>query len=362
MDNNVLPFILQHARELVEAQLPSTAKANTKIITPFPPDLNDFPGFAQEDLEFADPQTDADLKKNDTWNAFNFFNSTDNLFYDFSYGLKAPEYFLSQVCSNFIANSTYETSSSLFAESFKEMKDAFLQRYHRSTIGDLGSVDFYYTFPSQIKWYPRIKLSADEVERMKRKAIEVYNSIEQTPFLSALIGGINESNYNTIEYDLAYFDVNRKWVNPSLFENAEWKFKNGDEALYGPTDKNFAEGNAQLCYAQRYYVIKEYTGTVKSATVHTPASPLPARVLIRDHRTQMRNTQLIKKMALGPLSLSAAPTRAGFTWVNDHWERQKAGRPIVSTSVAVAAAPVTIFKVVAVLARIIPWKPAATAP
>jgi hypothetical protein len=353
MDNKLVPYILQHVRELAEAQMSPGLKTNSKIITPFPPDLNDFPGFALSDLEFADPETDADIKKNDTWNANNFFISTDSLYYDFSYGLKAPEYSLSQVCAHFLAGAQFtETATDTFKAGFQEMKNAF-ERYGRSTIGDLGTIDFYYTFPSPIRWYPRIKLTGAEVDRMKAKAIEVYSALEQTAFLDALIKEINATAYTGIEYDLGYFDVNRRWINSSLFDAGGWTLARGDDALYGAGDQDFSEGNAKLCYAQRFYVMKEYTGVEKPST---PVPVLRPTIRVHDRRTVLRNTQLFKRIpTVLTHTITTQPARAGYIWVKDHWERARAIGPKPATPVV--EPPVPVYKVVAVVARNIPWKP-----
>jgi hypothetical protein len=390
----MLPHILQHVRELVEAHTSVSERARYKIITPFPPGGPDFADFDPSALVFADPPADAVSASVDTIRAFEFFNRTDSLFYDYSYGIRSDEYFLSRVCDRFFRNAQLATEDVSFTTRFAEKRDAFLNRYLRSTVGDQGRFDFRYTALTPIAWNAEpVVLNAAEVERLKRKAIEVYEDLqlEASGFMDALIGEIRASDYSEIRYHFGSFDVIREWMDPQLFESRDWTFSPGGRALYGENDPYFTENDVKLCFAQRYYLIRSYTAT-------RPASPTPVRPHVRDHRrgaggpairvhhtepligTAVRDTShtavdvrrrqlrshLIGKRvarleagapAIAGTAVDAAGTRPRHVWipatatVPAHWERAPAG----TSTTPHPDAPTTSYKIAAVKCRVIPF-------
>lgn len=406
-DNKLLPLILQHVRELIEAQTLLSENDKYKIITPFPPAFNDFPDFIKDNLGFSDPEIDAVVAARDTWNAYDFFLSTDSLFYNYSYGIRSPDQSLSQVWKKFTNDAQFtDTADTNFINTFNEKKVAFLERFSRSTVGDLGRVDFYYTSPAGLQWDSgKIELPEAECERLKQKALSVYRSIENkdNDYLKSLITEIEVTTYTKIEYDFGFFDVKRAWMDPMLFENNGWKFRTIKEALYSENDPDFNSEDIRLCFAERFYIIKNYTGKLKatepvvdvSRPARSAASPresisIPDRsigsitvsdhmtdstsardlrtasrtvvdhrtgsTIVHDHRTVVRNNQLQKKLMLSDHSRITTPERAGFIWVIDHWERERAH---VKADADLSPVPGidSIYKIAAVKCRVIPWKP-----
>jgi hypothetical protein len=384
MDNNLLPIIFQHVRELAEVHLVKAESDRYKLITPFPPVANDFIDFKKEDLEFTDPQTDSDLAKTDTINAYEFFNAVDSLYYDYSYGIKSQEYFLSQVCKNFYAGAIFSDSPDTnFIENFKEKKNDF-SMCKRKTVGDLGQNDFYYTSLSPVQWNNgKVVLGEGEISRLKDKALAVYNSVidVDNEFIEILIADINAARYSAIEYEFGFFDVIRQWVDPRLFESNSWKFEKENEALYGSNDADFTANNTRLCFAERFYIVRNYSGNKADeqrpasgpVAVHRPGAAINPRPTshskVRDHRTNTRN-ELLKRRSRpvrdrldgknrikvdASITTHSDPT-GKFIWVNDHWERRKANTaPVPKTDEKMAVD--SVYKIAAVTCRIIPWKP-----
>jgi hypothetical protein len=417
MDNDtvLLPMIFQHVRELAEGHTAPTEKQRYKILTPFPPAFNDFPDFQPEQLEFGDPQTDADAAASDTNQAFQFFRNTDYLYYNYSYGIKQEEPTLSKVCREFYDNAIFvDPDETNFIASFAEKKDAFLRKYERFTTGDLGQNRFVDTSYSPLRWDSnKVSLTPDAIKRIKEKTIAVYaNPQLSNDYINSLIAQVYGSSYNSIEYEFGFFDVVREWIDPALFESPKWKFKEADKVLYGDHDQSFESGDTSLCYAQRFYIVRNYSGTsdagiagqpAGATIVNTPApQPAPQRMaqpmahasgfgpfsvgvrdhrtispapIIRDHRrTVVRNELLNRRVmgnAPGPRNFrSAAVTPAGgppgFVWVaatagvSGHWERVRASQPAVPTPPTVPAAPPPPCRVAAILCRVLPRKPVAT--
>lgn len=297
----MLPIILQHVRELAEAHSAGPERDQYKIITPFPPNGQDFPEFTEEALAFGDPPPDGEEASLDTLRAYDFFKRTDSLYYDFSYGIKSENYLLSLLCEQFFLNAQKQTSDAVFGTSFDEKRDAFLNRYRRSTAGDLGRLEFRYTAPSPVSWNAeQVVLNASEVDRLKAKAIAVYEDLDASSvgFIGALIDEVKSSNYASIAYDFGFFDVIREWMDPRLFESPGWATSSGSRVLYGESDPTFAGSDVKLCYAQRFYLIRKYAATPRVAVQapapidrdHRAASTRPSElqqprtVIVRDHR------------------------------------------------------------------------------
>jgi hypothetical protein len=349
----VLPVILQHVRELAEVHLGAPERARHKIITPFPPIGPDFPEFQPDDLGFRDVPPDASSASLDTLHAHEFFVRTDALYYDYSYGIRTEEFRLSHICDRFYAAAQGGGSDPGFGTSFARLRDAFQNRYDRVTSGDLGHLPFKYTSLTPVAWNDApVVLNAAEVERLKEKTIALYQDLDpgSIAFLNDLIEGVKALNYSSVSYELGFFDVIREWMDPGLFENPHWAFPSGTRTLYGEGDPVFADNAVRLCYAQRFYLIRNTRGTRPP-----PAPPAPPDV--RDHRIAMaptraagpevlrrravRNTLIHRKAerftAIPRVALTAAasapapPPRAGFVWkpatatVPGHWERARAG-------------------------------------
>lgn len=389
----MLPIILQHVRELAEVHAAVAERERYKIITPFPPSGQDFRDFVEDELVFGDPPASGDSASRDTVRAWEFFQRTDNLYYDYSYGIKSQDYLLSQLCQRYFLNAQTESSDLDFTTTFTERRNSFLRKYLRSTVGDLGNFEFRYTTLSPISWNSeRIVLNSAEVERLKVKAIKVYEDLEleDVGFANALIEEVRALNHASIQYDFGFFDVIREWMDPRLFENAGWTFASGNRALYGEADPFFVGNDVKLCFAQRFYLVKNY-----AATPHVVPPPPPP--VVRDHRTvdeprrRVRNALINRQVArinrestppvrtsvrtampmetLMTLNLAAstatalpAPTpRAGYVWVPEngavpgHWERERAGaraQPVPKTP-----ATIPIYKVAAVKCRVVPPTP-----
>lgn len=381
MDNKTLPIILQHVRELAEVNLGGTENPHFKIITPFPPVGNDFIDFTKEDLEFNDSPADADSAKMDTINAFDFFTCTNYLYYNYSYGIKSMEYFLSQVCKKFYgATITTDTTDSDFTKNYNEKKDAYLVRFKRSTAGDLGLIDFRYTSLSPIQWNnTKVVLEKQDIARLKEKAVAVYENIDKidNEYIKTLIAEINAASYSRIEYELGFFDVLREWMDPQLFESNSWKFTSDIDALYGENDNDFTANDVKLCYVHRFYIIKSFSGTITTPPIKgtivthdhrdgNHGNRLTPNITVHDHRTLVRNIQLNKKLLqINSPQLTGAGvnmninSRGKFIWVParpsvpGHWERKKAIIPDKKEEDP-------IYKIAALIGRVIPWKPTAT--
>jgi len=375
----MLPIILQHVREQADVHIAPPERARYKVITPFPPAGQDFPEFQDEDLAFRDLPADAPSASLDTLHAYEFFKRTDALYYDYSYGIKSEEFLLSRICERFFDSAHKGGDDLAFNAPFDEMKDSFTNRFARVTSGDLGHLPFKYTSLSPISWTPdRIVLNTAEVERLKQKALAVYADLEpgSVGFLNALIDEVKASNYASVQYELGFFDVIREWMDPRLFESSEWTFPWGGRTLFGEGDPVFADNTVKLCYAQRFYVIRNYSGTAAPA-------PQPEPPHVRDHRSDrlfdravlherpggvrladspaatvvrmsddpldvrrrmLRNVLIHRKLDAAVLAPSAVgvaieappPPRAGFVWiaataaVPGHWERARAGAPVVA--------------------------------
>lgn len=392
----MLPIIFQHVREFAEIHSGTAESNRYKLITPFPPVGNDFKDFIKENLEFTDPQSDAALAGLDTIHAYDFFKETDNLYYDYSYGIKSQDYLLSHICGTFYRGAVFaDTEDTNFIESFAEKKDAFLRKYERFTVGELGQFPFRYTSLSPIQWIKvNFAITLEEIKRLKEKTLAVYKDVEisNKDFINSLITEINAQHYSKIEYDLGFFDVIREWIDPQLFESNKWKFNTDAKVLYGENDPYFEANEVRLCYAQRFYIIKNY-----SAVVDSPSPPIIRdhrgtsggvtvtrnprnRPVIRDHRRSgqirdhlfrrvVRNNLLESQISRFELQTKPIATtgrvpspREGFVWVEatssvpGHWERQKAGttNPVTTPD---NSANDSIYKIAAVKCRIIPRKP-----
>ena len=409
------PIVLQHARESAELHVAAAERDRYKIITPFPPNGPDFPDFTEDDLAFGDPPPDGDSASRDTVRAYAFFRRTDGLYYDYSYGIRSDEYWLSDTCEDFFHKARAVNGrggDSAFAAALAERRDAFRNRYKRSTVGDLGLFDFRYAVPSPISWNAeRIVLSPAEIDRLRTKAVAVYEDLEldDVGVVKALIEELRSASYSSMSYDLGYFDVTREWMDPRLFESRGWTF-GSDRArtLYGETDPSFLDNDLKLCYAQRFYVIRNYQGIpAAAAAVAPPPEPPTIRVhragaaFMRDHRAsaapdvhargaravlglgriddddrrKLRNVLIQRKLtrlapaaavvvtpaAAGPLEpIPAPPPRPGFVWVPAtltvaaHWERERAGTP---PAVEPPAENKLSYKIAAVRCRILPRTP-----
>jgi hypothetical protein len=393
-DTKLLPLILQHVRELTETHTGLAGNAQYKILTPFPPVFNDFPDFQKDHLDFRDAQLDPIAAQSDTNEAFDFYRNTDFLYYDYSYGIKLEEPTLTKICDEFYLNSVFvNTADASFTASFAEKKDTFLRKCRRQTVPQ--ETPFIYTAYSPIRWENnRIVITSEAVNRLKEKALSVYaNAGSSSEHINSLLAQIKSASYSKIEYDFGFFDVIRDWFDSALLESREWKFSADNKVLYGANDPAFEANDVKLCYAKRFYVVKNYSGTPKPPGL----GQLLGNILIRDHirpeevvnkggvqvrdprRTIERDRLLdlkISSLVVGkplsarPATVGAAagmqPPGPGFVWVPatdtvaGHWERERAKpKP--------PAAPVSgdnteKYKVAAVLCRIIPRKPAAGQP
>lgn len=361
-DSQVLPLVLQHVRELAEAQLPATDH-RYKIITPFPPVFNDFGDFMKDNLGFSDPEGDGEAARRDAWNAYQFFLETDGLYYDYSYGIRSPDYSLSQVCEKFVQDAVYTEPVDLsFKAAFEAQKAIFLHRFKRTTVADLGHYDFYYVAPGLIHWNSgQITVDDSNCARLKAKVLALYGGIENpgNDYLQELMGEIGAVSYAKITYDYGFFDVTRAWLDPKLFENSGWKFGTEQEALYGANDPDFQAEEVRLCFAQRYYVIKNYGGTrTESAMGAVVLNPVPSLITVRDHRVVVRDMLLKRTLTQAQQIKLISDGRAGYVWVDDHWERERANGPLPSAPLPVIEED-SIYKIAAVKCRLIPWKPVA---
>lgn len=390
----MLPIILQHVRELAEVHVSEAERDRYKIITPFPPSGPDFPDFAEEELGFSDQPADSAEASEDTLRAYRFFNTTDNLYYDYSYGIKSEDKRLSaDICQKFFLEAQTDTSGIAFSASFAERRDAFLNRYKRQTAGTiLGEHEFRYTSPSPVSWSEKL-LNSSEIERLKKKAIAVYEDLQldNVGFVKALIDEVRSSNYSKIAYEFGSFDVARDWMDPRLFESGEWAFSSGSRVLYGESDPFFVDNDVKLCYAQRFYVIRKYAAT-------PGATPQSERPVVRDHRVgavmdirahrrgagrvragesrvdqdrrKVRNALIHEKVkridrALAPAAppepVPVPKPRAGFVWVpatatvGGHWERVRARSP--PHPAAETPADKSSYKIAAVKCRVLPRTP-----
>ena len=384
-DTELLPLVLQHVRELAEAHTGLTGNKHYKIVTPFPPVFNDFPDFQKEQLDFRDPQSDPLAAQSDTNEAFDFYRNTDYLYYDYSYGIKTEEPSLTQICDEFFHNSVpVNTDDTNFSASFAEKKFAFLQKCRRETVPQ--ATPFIYTSYSPIKWEAnRVVITAEAINRLKEKALTVYADVGSTnEHINFLLAQIKAASYSRIEYDFGFFDVVREWFDPALLESRNWKFSTDGRVLYGANDPKFEADDVKLCYAQRFYVVRNYSGTQPPPTMVQPPvirdhrrtenKPNTGVAQVRDHRRVARNKLLARKVSAihatrnvafhaGPITVGAAPQppAPGFVWVAatdtvpGHWEGARAKKNTPDTNAAT-------YKVAAVLCRIIPRKPVANQP
>jgi hypothetical protein len=276
----ILPIIFQHARELAELQIAVTEKERHKILTPFPPEGNEFLDFNKEDLEFGDPQSDSDLARMDTSKAHEYFLRTDNLMLDFSYAVPSEEYRLSRVCEKFYSQAIAKDSpdSADFSQRFSARKASFLKS-KRSTVGDLGQTDFVYTYYSPIQWSQQT-LDAGDIDRITQKALDVYGNLGfQNAILDALVSDIKSVPlcYSKLQYEFGFFDIVRDWVDPELFESNQWSFANDKDVLFGEATNSPDGESVNFMYATRLYVIRNYSGTPKEH------SAPQAGINVRDH-------------------------------------------------------------------------------
>jgi hypothetical protein len=392
-DTKLLLLILQHVRELTETHTALAGNEHYKILTPFPPVFNDFPDFQKEQLDFRDAQLDPVAAQSDTNEAFDFYRNTDFLYYDYSYGIKIEEPTLTKICNEFFFNSVFvNTGDTGFTASFAEKKDAFLRKCRRQTVPQETS--FIYTAYSPIQWENnRVVITSEAVNRLKEKALTVYaNAGSSNEHINSLLAQINAVSYSEIEYDFGFFDVVRDWFDSGLLESRDWKFRTDKEVLYGANDPAFEANDVKLCYAQRFYMVKNYSGTPTPPALGPPVGNIQIRdhrrpeeavnrgAQVRDHRRMIERDRLLDRKissihAGRPMSSHAATVaatavmqlpRPGFVWVPatdtvaGHWERERAKRNLpVTPDVGDNAAR---YKVAAVLCRIIPRKPTAGQP
>jgi len=390
-DTKLLPIILQHVRELTEAHTALAGNEHYKIVTPFPPVFNDFPDFQKDQLDFRDAQLDPVAAQSDTNEAFDFYRNTDFLYYDYSYGIKFEEQTLTKICNEFFLNSVFvNTEDTSFTTSFAEKKDAFLRKCRRQTVPQETS--FIYTAYSPIRWENnRVVITSEAINRLKEKALTVYaNAGSNNEHINSLLAQINAASYSKIEYDFGFFDVIRDWFDSALLESREWKFSADNKVLYGANDPAFETNDIKLCYAQRFYVVKNYSGTPIPPAKGQPPGNIQIRnhrrteetvnkgkPQVRNHRRTIERDRLLdlkiasihagKPLTARPATLTAAarmqPPRPGFVWVpatdtvTGHWERERAKRNPPDDGDNTAK-----YKVAAVLCRIIPRKPAAGQP
>ena len=396
---DMLPVILQHVRELAEAHVAPAERERYKLITPFPPSGEDFPEFQEDDLAFRDMPPDGASASLDSLHAYEFFKRTDGLYYDYSYGIKSGEFVLSQICGRFFGTARKRGDNAAFNEPFDQMADAFTKRFARVTSGDLGNLPFKYTSLSPISWNTdRIVLSGGEIERLKQKTLALYEDLDADGlgFLAALVEAVKAATYASIEYELGSFEVIREWMDARLFDSPDWEFPGGGRTLYGDGDPVFTENPIRLCFAQRYYVIRNYAGT--PAAVPQPPPPevrdhridrivrrgavgAPfARARLHDHRIaampvatvdaadlrrrEVRNLLIHRRLTAAhelttaPVT-TAPPPRAGFVWVPasgaspGHWERERAG---ATQPVPDPPAPKG-YKIAALKCRLLPRTP-----
>jgi hypothetical protein len=299
----ILPIIFQHARELAELQIAVTEKERHKIITPFPPEGNEFLDFNKEDLQFGDSQNDSELARIDTSKAHEYFLRTDNLILDFSYAIPSEEYRLSRVCEKFYSQAVAKDSpdSAGFTANFSAKKASFLKS-KRSTVGDLGQTDFLYTYYSAIQWSQQT-LDGGDIDRLTQKALDVYGNLGiQNPILDALVSDVKSIPlcYSKLQYEFGFFDIVRDWADPELFESNQWSFANDKDVLFGEANDSPDGESINFMYATRLYVIRNYSGTPKEYTASQAGTE------VRDHR------------AGGVAVLSSTPTWRTGAGVRDH--------------------------------------------
>lgn len=279
------PLILQHVREIAESHVAPPERAQLKIITPFPPDSPDFPDFAPESLEFLDRPEDGADASHDTIRAFEFARRTDQLYYDYSYGIRSEEYRLSDLCARFFRNATPTAEADpAFRAALTELGDAFERRYKRSTSGDLGQVEFRYTAPTVVSWgADPYTVSGAEVTRLIGKATQVYEAVggaEATPLVAPLLADLAALRLSRFTYELGMFDIVRPWFDPRLLPHPGWVFADGTRTLYGQGDPTFADDAVQLAYALRLYVVRRATSTPLPPEQPTP--PIVRGDAVRD--------------------------------------------------------------------------------
>lgn len=387
-DTELLPLVLQHVRELAETHTGLSVNKQYKIVTPFPPVFNDFPDFQKDQLDFRDPKTDPLAAQSDTNEAFDFYRNTDYLYYDYSYGIKTEEPSLTQICDEFFRNSVpVDSDDTSFSESFTEKKFAFVEKCRRQTVPQ--ATPFIYTSYSPIKWEAnKVVITAEAVNRLKEKALAVYADVGSTnEHINFLLAQIKGASYSRIEYDFGFFDVVREWFDPALLESPNWKFSNDGRVLYGANDPKFEANDVKLCYAQRFYVVKNLSGTPTPPVMGQPpiirdhrrkeTPPNTGGARVRDHRRKVeRNLLLDRKVssihaalnvAAQPPVISAAaaaqPPAPGFVWVPatdtvpGHWEGARKPKPPITPDPNTEK-----YKVAAVLCRVIPRKPVGKQP
>jgi len=399
----MLPIIFQHVRELAEVNVPAAERDRYKIITPFPPGDPDYADFAVEDLAFNDQPADAVEASKDTLLAYQFFNRTDCLYYDYSYGIKSEDKRLSaDICQRFFREAQTSTAGIGFSQSFAERSDAFLNRYKRQTAGTLGDHEFRYSAPAPISWNAEpVVLNPSQIERLKEKAVGVYEDLQSEAggMVNDLINEIKTSNYSLLSFEFGSFDVIREWMDPRLFDSPDWKFSSGDRTLYGESDAFFTENEVNLCYAQRFYVVRNLKATPAAPTQvagtdvrdhrQTPRPNIGASggvAVGRDHRhspgihaagsgtdgarRRLRNGLIQRKIfgiqrALAPAAPAQATLlpRTGFSWspatptVPGHWERARSGAPPPSPPADLKPADKPSYKIAAIKCRILFRKP-----
>lgn len=387
------PLILQHVREIADAHIAAPERAQLKVLTPFPPVGPDFPDFTAESLQFLDRPEDGAAASQDTLRAFEFARRTDQLYYDYSYGIRSEEYRLSDVCSRFFLNAKLaDDADAAFRAGVTEIGSAFLQRYKRSTAGDLGLVDFRYTAPSMVSWIPEpFEVNGAEVGRLIGKATDVYEAVgeEATPLVTPILADLAALRLASFSYELGMFDIVRPWFDPRLFAHAGWAFADGTRTLYGDADPVFVDDSVRLAFAQRFYVVRHARSTplpaeqpappiVRDARVHD-AVKVSDTVLGAVARRTARNTLMVRGLSRAALMRagtfaphatlatstisavavsSAPPARAGYVWVAPtatvpgHWERAKA-TPATPSPEPEAPPPET-WMIAAVRCRVLP--------
>jgi hypothetical protein len=277
----ILPIIFQHARELADLQMAVTEKERHKIVTPFPPEGNEFLDFNKDDLQFGDPQSDPDLARLDTSKAHEYFLRMDNLMLDFSYAVPSEDYRLSRVCEKFYSQAIAKDSpdSADFTQRFSARKASFLHS-KRQIVGALGQNDFLYTYYSPMQWTQQT-LDGGDIDRLTQKALDVYGNLGiQNPILDSLVSDIKSIPlcYSKLQYEFGFFDIIRDWVDPELFESNQWSFANDNDVLFGEASNTPDGDGVNFMYATRLYVIRNFSGTPKEYTASQAGTE------VRDHR------------------------------------------------------------------------------
>lgn len=403
MSLDAWPLILQHVREIADAHIAAPERAQLKVLTPFPPVGPDFPDFTADSLQFLDRPDDGATASQDTLRAFEFARRTDQLYYDYSYGIRSEEYRLSDLCTRFFHNAKVaEDADDAFRAGMTEVGNAYLVRYKRSTAGDLGLVDFRYTAPSMVSWLPQpFDVSGTELARLTGKATQVYEDVgaEATPLVTPILAELAALRLASFSYELGMFDIVRPWFEPRLLSHAGWAFSDGSRTLYGETDPVFADDSVHLAVAQRFYVVRHARSTPLPAEQPTPpivrdatlreAMKVSDRVLGAVARRNSRNTLMARGLeraavmraaglstvrtasvaasAVASVTASAAasttatapPARAGYVWiaptatVPGHWERTRA-TPTTTPAPEPASPPPETWLIAAVRCRVLP--------